>query len=348
MMKIKGFRISALLLLCAASVAGMALTAHAAPAAGSLIKRPDVSAVYYYASNGKRYVFPNERVFKTWYGDFLSVRTVTADELAAMPIGGNVTYRPGFRLIKITSDPKVYAVSHGGILRPIASEAVAVALFGANWAKIVDDIPDAFFVNYTIGVQIAAASDFNRNTELASSMSINGDKGFGHIQSEVPLPPTPDSVTQNPPPACTADTWYCTAWNACSPDGNQTRVCVLSVDCPNVMTPSPETTQSCAVTPACTEDSWYCTPWNACSPDGSQTRFCALSVDCPNVETPMPPVSQACTPPPGEVACTEDTWYCVPWTSCSPDHNQTRVCLLSTDCPNVVTPMPSTSQSCTP
>ncbi|MEY4744266.1 MAG: hypothetical protein RL272_211, partial [Candidatus Parcubacteria bacterium] len=91
------------------------LTAKAA-ASGSLVKA-SLPAVYYVGQDGKRYVFPNEKTFKTWYSDFSSVVTITDSELAAMTIGGNVTYKPGTRMVKITTDPKVYAVDHNGMLR---------------------------------------------------------------------------------------------------------------------------------------------------------------------------------------------------------------------------------------
>ncbi len=134
-------------------------------APGDLIKLPDDgklettadSAVYYYGADDKRYVFPNSQTYFTWYADFSKVKIVTAAEMAAIPLGGNVTYRPGTRLVKITSDPNVYAVEPGGTLRWIQSEAVAKALYGDNWNKRIDDIPDAYFFNYHIGDPLAAA-----------------------------------------------------------------------------------------------------------------------------------------------------------------------------------------------
>ena len=105
------FRSVAVLLLLAMSAAILPVPVRAAPTPGSLIKRPNHSAVYYFGADGKRYVFPNERTYKTWYADFNSVVTITADELADIVIGGNVTYRPGAKMIKIDTDPKVYAIS---------------------------------------------------------------------------------------------------------------------------------------------------------------------------------------------------------------------------------------------
>lgn len=125
--------------------------------AGDLIKASGPS-VYYYGSDSKRYTFPNETTYKSWYADFSSVKTITDSELAAIPFGSNnVTIRPGTKLVKITTDPKVYAVAPGGVLRWIETEAIATALYGSNWARRVVDVPDSFFVNYTVGSSVSSA-----------------------------------------------------------------------------------------------------------------------------------------------------------------------------------------------
>ncbi len=138
----------------------MGMPVHTAKAAtltaGTLIKASG-AAVYYYASNGKRYVFPNEKTYKTWFNDFSSVVTITDAELAAVQIGGNIVYRPGTRLVKITTDPKVYAVSAHGTLHWITSETIANQLYGATWNQMIDDVSDAFFTNYTYGADITSA-----------------------------------------------------------------------------------------------------------------------------------------------------------------------------------------------
>ncbi|MFH0928703.1 MAG: hypothetical protein V1821_04505 [bacterium] len=147
-------------------------------ASGSLIKG-SLSAVYYYGADGKRYVFPNEKTYKTWYADFSTVQTISDTELASIMIGGNATYRPGVKMIKITSDPRTYAVSKGGVLRWIKSEAIAIALYGTSWNQMIEDVSDAFFTNYTIGADINVASDYSASMELAAATSINVDKGIG-------------------------------------------------------------------------------------------------------------------------------------------------------------------------
>jgi len=126
---------------------------------GSLIKGSG-SAVYYYADN-VRHAFSNFKVYSTWYDNFDNVRIISDNELAKIPLASNVVYRPGLKMVKITTSPEVYAVASGGVLRHVANELVAKELYGEDWAKKVNDIPDAFFVDYKIGEEIVKASDFN-------------------------------------------------------------------------------------------------------------------------------------------------------------------------------------------
>ena len=126
-------------------------------------------AVYYIGADGKRHAFPNSKVFFTWYENFDSVKAVTSERLGAYALGANVTYRPGARMVKFTTDLKVYAVARGGILRWVASEELATALYGSSWNTKIDDIPDTFYTNYTFGTEIGSESDFNPTAESAQS-----------------------------------------------------------------------------------------------------------------------------------------------------------------------------------
>lgn len=141
-------------------------------APGDLIKASG-PAVYYYADNGTRMVFPNEKTYLSWYSDFSNVKTISDAELAELSIGGNITYRPGSSMVKITTDPKVYAVDEGGTLRWIATEALASELYGTSWAKNVRDIPDAFFVDYEIGDAITASTQYRPADILAANTKIS-------------------------------------------------------------------------------------------------------------------------------------------------------------------------------
>lgn len=138
-----------------------------------LIKGISYASVYYYGFNGKRYVFPNEKVYRSWYPDFSGVVTVSDAELAAIQIGGNVIYKPGVKLVKITTDPRVYAVDWNGSLRWVSSESLAIELYGLTWATNVDDVPDAFFTNYSIGAAINNTDGYNA-ADVRSAAGILG------------------------------------------------------------------------------------------------------------------------------------------------------------------------------
>lgn len=143
---------------------------------GDLIRGETLPAVYYYGEDGLRYVFPNDKTYFTWYKNFNDVKWISDKDLATIQIGGNVTYKPGVKMLKINSDPKVYAVSSGGTLRPVASEAVATALYGNDWNKKIDDVPDGFFPNYNMGGKIEFASQYGVSAEESGAKSINLDK----------------------------------------------------------------------------------------------------------------------------------------------------------------------------
>lgn len=159
------------LVLVASALAPSIASAAAQP--GSLI-RGSGEAVYWYATNGRRYVFPNPRTFYTWFTpyDLANIDWISDSELAAISIGGNVSYRPGSRLIKITTDPKVYAVDTFGRIRWIESESVAIALYGSRWHTLVDDVPDAFFATYTVGASISSPVDFRPTASLTPDGNI--------------------------------------------------------------------------------------------------------------------------------------------------------------------------------
>jgi len=145
---------------------------------GDLIRGTSFPAVYYYGRDGFRYVFPNDKAYFTWYSDFSSVKWISDADMGKVQIGGNVTYRPGVKMIKINSDPKTYAISRGGKLRWVTSEAVAISLFGSNWNKKIDDVPDGFFPNYSMGADIETASDYNAANELADTTTVDQDKSL--------------------------------------------------------------------------------------------------------------------------------------------------------------------------
>ncbi len=165
--------------------------ANAATAeAGDLIKMEGLSSVYYLGQDGERYVFPNEDTYFSWYSDFSSVVTIPQSELESYPLGSNVNIRPGTHLVKIITVSTVYAVEKGGTLRAIPDETTAEALYGENWAERVVDVPDAFFVNYTIDEGNEVSSDAYpqgtvvKHADSSESYYIKADGEAQPIQDE--------------------------------------------------------------------------------------------------------------------------------------------------------------------
>lgn len=108
-------------------------------------------ATVYLYSGAKRYPFPNQKVYASWYGnDFSKVKRISSVDMGSLAWGDNMLYRPGSRLIKVPDDPKVYAVLPGGKVAWVKDEAAAAKFYGTQWAKRVDDLLASLFVaSYT-------------------------------------------------------------------------------------------------------------------------------------------------------------------------------------------------------
>lgn len=163
--------------LVAAAVVGGLFTGFGAKAAlpntNNILKSPTRATLYWYANDGRRYVFPNVQTFYSWFSsnDFKRVITVNDQEMTSLPLGGNVTYRGGAKLVKVTTDPRVYAVAQYGVLRWVTSANLAQQLYGSDWSRKVEDVPDAFFTNYTIGTPIYQAGDINVGNEYNAAQT---------------------------------------------------------------------------------------------------------------------------------------------------------------------------------
>jgi hypothetical protein len=115
---------------------------------GDLVKSSSSSAVYEVGSDGTRLVFQMQSVYESWYGkDFSSVRTVSQDELASLPVRRVKSFNIG-SVVKSPSLPTVYLVTADLELKAIPSETAFHEL-GKSFAA-VRDIPDGFFTSYKI------------------------------------------------------------------------------------------------------------------------------------------------------------------------------------------------------
>lgn len=122
------------------------------------------TTVYYIGADGRRHAFPNPKVYFSWFSDYAGVRIIMPRQLANIPLGANISYRPGVRLVKFITDPRVYAVDTQRRLRWVVSEQAARDLYGDYWARNVEDISDAFYMDYRFDApSIRFRGDFDPN-----------------------------------------------------------------------------------------------------------------------------------------------------------------------------------------
>jgi hypothetical protein len=93
--------------------------------------------------------------------------------MAQMPLGKEVSYRPGTTLVKFETDPKVYAIDAAHKLRWIQTETAAQNLYGSSWNKKIVGLSDASYGLYEFGQSINTPQDFNHNSVTGDVLTID-------------------------------------------------------------------------------------------------------------------------------------------------------------------------------
>ena len=135
---------------------------------GSILRSRASGRLYWVGNDGKRYLFPNVNVLNSWFPDIASrpeVQLVSEAQLDVLPLGGNVVYRSGSRLLRMGHDTKIHAIANRGIIRWVSSDAVATAIYGVNWRDRVETVSEEYVPNYVIGSSISSKFDFNPEAE---------------------------------------------------------------------------------------------------------------------------------------------------------------------------------------
>ena len=151
---------------------------------GDLFKETGSTAVYYYADNGKRYVFPTQAIYFSWYTGFSTIKTVSHSIITSVPFGGNVIAKPGTYLVQFVSmdtpfrvlDSKVYVLTATGQLRWITSASTAASLYGADWEKKIIAVPEVYKTNYgnaVAGADVNSTADYSKVSVEATVRTIS-------------------------------------------------------------------------------------------------------------------------------------------------------------------------------
>ena len=135
--------------------------------AGQFVRAYGYPSVYYVNADMTRSVFWDTNTFFTWADSWDNVVWVSNATLSTMTLGGAILPKPGVTLVKIQSDPKVYAIDEDGsgdsVLRWVPSEEVAIALYGSAWADYVIDIDSTVFSRFGAGSDMSSSSVVDRS-----------------------------------------------------------------------------------------------------------------------------------------------------------------------------------------
>jgi hypothetical protein len=136
---------------------------------GDVLRGEHYPTVYYIDANMLRRPFQDSQTYFTHYSSWTTVRTVTDATLSTLTMGKPMLPKSGVVLVKIVSDPRVYALEtsldglHEVSLRWIPSETIAKALYGSTWADYVIDIPSTIYTHFGHGSDMSATDIVNRN-----------------------------------------------------------------------------------------------------------------------------------------------------------------------------------------
>jgi hypothetical protein len=137
-------------------------------APGMFIRSPSFSTVYYVDEDYTRHPLWDRQTYFTWNDSWDEVTWVTDATLPTMPLGAVLPPKPGVALIKIQSDPRVFAVEEGATmyrpaLREILNEPTARNLYGPFWNDYVIDLEPTLFSHYTVGEAMSADDAVDRS-----------------------------------------------------------------------------------------------------------------------------------------------------------------------------------------
>lgn len=136
----------------------------------SLVRMPlDASGVnnnliYYIGTDGKRHPFIPDDAYSSWYTQTDNIRAISSSDLASIPLGAAVAYRPGWGVIRFETSPHLYVVQRDGTLRRLMDDTVAANIYGVDWRARLRTIPVAFYDAYRImpnAVDVSSINDYN-------------------------------------------------------------------------------------------------------------------------------------------------------------------------------------------
>lgn len=171
---------------------------------GQLIRGNSYPTIYLVTDDLKRHPFWDATSYFTWTDSWDRAVWVTDATLSTLPMSYPMLPKPGVVLVKIASDPKVYAVGPGDgttyQLRWVPTEAVAIALYGSAWSDYVIDLEPTTLARYGSGTDMTSSDAVSRSimkTRAQLAALVAG------TAPPAPVAPSPSAPAAAPTSACT-------------------------------------------------------------------------------------------------------------------------------------------------
>ncbi len=241
----------------------------------------------------RRFIFLISAVFLL--SGFLSFRPAFAADDGGLTGGGGNKPPPTVSIITnvINDDHGSKGPADFTALVSTGTRKIAVTGAGALGAYVIlDNGPYA----------VAAAQDSHYTVAMSGACSGTLEDGQTAVCT-IAYDDLGPSATP-PPQRCTEDIWNCTDWGPCTGAGTQTRECVMSFNCPDVVTPSPPTSRSCGRdTPGTKPPGSVTPPASVAPPTGTGSATDAEEVSDASATPSVPALPATTTPLVSSAGC---------------------------------------------
>lgn len=127
------------------------------------------TVLYYIGVDGRRHPFQNDKVYMSWYPSAaVTARSISVSDLASIPLGEIITYRPGER-VRFQTDSMSYVVSEGRSLRRTDNQYST----SWTWQGGVEELDEADRGVYYLSDEVATPTNYDPATARARYMTPN-------------------------------------------------------------------------------------------------------------------------------------------------------------------------------
>lgn len=165
---------------------------------GDIFRTYNDPAVYYVGPKNQRHLFVNRITFDTWFDDFSGLKYIDQSVMDNLPVGQNITVKPGTKLITFPNTKKVFAVTPGPILQEVVPSSgdttLVTKLYGNDYQRLIITIQNGFENNYG---DLGPALTNNSKLPNGSLIRYHNDENIYYIDSGRKMLITPEAFSLN-------------------------------------------------------------------------------------------------------------------------------------------------------